>query len=75
MNAKKYGIRITNFSDFSSLYYHTIPRNLEFDYIKPKEMIYLFQRFDRELRDFEYVSPTKDKLGKRIITASLTKDR
>ena len=74
-NASEYGIRITDKSDFGSLYYHTIPKNLEFDYISRNQIIELFNLFDTELRSFGYVSPNEYEEGKKVVTTPLTRNR
>lgn len=74
-NAEKYGIRIHDKSDFGSLYYHTIPNNLGFDYISRNEIIHLFELFNSELKSIGYVEPSEYEPGKKVVVTPLTRDR
>jgi radical SAM superfamily enzyme YgiQ (UPF0313 family) len=74
-NSDKYGIRIVDKSDFGSLYYHTVPKNLEFDYISKKEILQLFNLFNDELKSIGYVGPEEYSPGKRVVITPLTRDR
>ncbi|HGJ67639.1 TPA: B12-binding domain-containing radical SAM protein [bacterium] len=74
-NAEKYGIKITDKTDFSSLYYHTVPKNLNFDYISKAEIVKLFQLFNDELKSLGYVGPEEYSPGKKVVITPLTRDR
>jgi len=74
-NAQKYGISIPDKSDFGSLYYHTIPKNLNFEYISKKEIQKLFELFNTELKSIGYVGPEDYVPGKRVVITPLTRDR
>lgn len=72
-NSEKYGIRIIDKSDLSNLYYHTIPKNMEFDYISKDEIIDLFHCFDAELKYIGYIGSSEN--GKKVVSTFLTRDR